>query len=67
MHDGFRGVAGGFGWTLEAAGAARELGFRLQVNTTATPHDVWDLPAILGLVRQLGAATWSVFFLVPTG
>lgn len=67
VHDGFRGVAGVFGWTLAAARTARELGFRLQVNTTATPHDVWDLPAILALVRQLGAATWSVFFLVPTG
>lgn len=67
VHDGFRGVDGVFGWTLEAAAAARDLGFRLQVNTTATPHDVEDLPAILRLVRELGAATWSVFFLVPTG
>jgi radical SAM protein len=67
LHDGFRGVTGVFGWTLAAWRAARRLGFRVQVNTTVTPHNVDDLPGVLRMVRELGAMTWSVFFLVPTG
>jgi radical SAM protein len=67
IHDLFRGVDGVLGWTLGAARAAGGLGLRLQVNTTVTPHNLEDLPWILRLVRELGAMTWSVFFLVPTG
>jgi radical SAM protein len=67
LHDGFRGVDGVFDWTLEGWRAARELGFKLQINTTVTPRNLEDLPNILALVRELGAMTWSVFFLVPTG
>ena len=67
IHDGFRGVHGVFAWTVAAWKAARELGFKVQVNTTVTPHNLYDLPDILALVRELGAMTWSVFFLVPTG
>lgn len=67
IHDGFRGVEGVLSWTLDAWSAARELGFRVQINTTATPHNVDDLPSILRMVREVGAMTWSVFFLVPTG
>ncbi len=66
-HDGFRGVPGVFGWTLSAWRAARRLGFKVQVNTTAGPHNLEDLPGVLRLVHDEGAMTWSVFFLVPTG
>ena len=67
IHDGFRGVPGVFRCTLAAWAAARELGFKVQINTTVTPHNLQDLPDILALVRRLGAMTWSLFFLVPTG
>jgi MoaA/NifB/PqqE/SkfB family radical SAM enzyme len=67
LHDGFRGVAGVFGWTVAGWRAALSLGFKLQVNTTVTPHNLYDLPNVLAMVRALGAMTWSVFFLVPTG
>ncbi|MBI3910318.1 MAG: TIGR04053 family radical SAM/SPASM domain-containing protein [Armatimonadetes bacterium] len=67
VHDGFRMVDGVFDWTIAGWQAARELGFKLQINTTATPHNLDDLPDILRMVRELGAMTWSVFFLVPTG
>jgi radical SAM protein len=67
LHDGFRGVEGVFGWTVAGWRAARSLGFKLQVNTTVTPHNLYDLPNVLAMVRALGAMTWSVFFLVPTG
>lgn len=67
IHDGFRGVAGVYRWTLDAWDAARELGLRVQINTTVTRHNLYDLPEIVRLVRDHGAMLWSAFFLVPTG
>lgn len=66
-HDGFRGIAGVFDETLEAAQMVRDLGLRLQVNTTVTQGNLAELPAMLRHVITLHAGLWSVFFLVPTG
>jgi AdoMet-dependent heme synthase len=66
-HDGFRGIAGVFDATLVAAETVLDLGFRLQVNTTVTRSNVFELPDILQRVVELEAGLWSVFFLVPTG
>jgi radical SAM protein len=66
-HDAFRGEAGSFEQTIEAARGAREAGVPLQVNTTVCARTVDELPAIRDLVADLGAAMWSVFFLVPVG
>ena len=66
-HDRFRGVPGVFGWTLEAWQAARELGLKVQINTTVTGHNLADLADIAALVHRLGAVSWSAFLLVPTG
>ena len=67
VHDGFRGVDGVFAATVRAAGWCRELGYRLQINSTVTRDTVDELPDLLRLVMSLGASLWSVFFLVPTG
>jgi radical SAM protein len=67
IHDTFRGVPGSFEWTVNGWKTARSLGLKLQINTTVTRHNLYDLPKIFALVRDLGAMTWSVFFLVPTG
>lgn len=66
-HDSFRGVAGVFDATLDAARTVSEVGLRLQINTTVTRGNVRELPAMLQSVLDLGADLWSVFFLVPTG
>lgn len=67
IHDRFRQVDGVYDWTLAGWQAARQLGFKVQINTTVGPHNLYDLPEILALVRRFGAMTWSLFFLVPTG
>ncbi|MDB1088310.1 TIGR04053 family radical SAM/SPASM domain-containing protein [Streptomyces sp. ACA25] len=67
LHDGFRGVPGVFRWTLDAWDAARELGMKVQINTTVAQHNLDDLPDIVRLVQEHGAMLWSAFFLVPTG
>jgi radical SAM protein len=67
VHDQFRGVPGVFGWTLDAWQAARDLGMKVQINTTVTGHNLADLADIAALVARLGAVSWSAFLLVPTG
>ena len=66
-HDAFRGVDGVFDATVDAAAMVRDIGFRLQINTTVTRANVGELPRILQRVIDMGASLWSVFFLVPTG
>ena len=67
IHDEFRRVPGSFDWTVSGWKAAQEAGLRIQVNTTVTRYNLFDLPKMFALVRDMGAMTWSVFFLVPTG
>jgi radical SAM protein len=67
VHDRFRGVRGVFDATMQAWQAARELGLKVQVNTTASGHNLEDLADIAALVSRLGAVSWSTFLLVPTG
>ncbi len=67
LHDSFRGVSGSFALTLNGWRSAREIGLRVQLNTTVTRLNLRDLPNVLELVEAHGAMTWSVFFLVPTG
>jgi radical SAM protein len=66
-HDSFRGVDGVFEATLKAARMVRDVGLRLQINTTVTRANVHELPRMLASVLELGASLWSVFFLIPTG
>lgn len=66
-HDAFRGVDGVFDATTTAIATIRDLGLRLQVNTTVSAGTVEELPAVLRRVLDAGASLWSLFFLVPTG
>ncbi len=66
-HDAFRGEAGSFEETVQAAEDARDLGIPLQINTTVCTETVDRLPEIRDRVREFGAVLWSVFFLVPVG
>ncbi len=67
VHDEFRRVPGSFDWTVNGWKAAQQAGLKLQINTTVTRYNLFDLPDIFALVRDLGAMTWSLFFLIPTG
>ncbi len=66
-HDDFRQVPGSFDLTMNGWKTAREIGLKLQLNTTVTRYNLEDLPEIFRLVLDVGAMTWSLFFLVPTG
>ncbi len=66
-HDDFRRVPGSFYWTTNGWKMAREMGLKVQVNTTVSRYNLHDLPNIFRLVAERGALTWSLFFLVPVG
>jgi radical SAM protein len=66
-HDGLRGVLGCFGWTLAAAAYVVCAGIPLQINTLVTADTEPYLEDMARLVGRLGAARWSLFFLVQVG
>jgi radical SAM protein len=66
-HDGVRGVLGCFGWTLAAAQRIVNVGIPLQVNTLVTAESAPQLEDIAQVVARMGAARWSLFFLVSVG
>jgi len=67
IHDAFRGIDGVFERTMTAWETARELGIKVQINTTVSRLNLFDLPRMAHLVRERGATLWSGFMLVPVG
>jgi MoaA/NifB/PqqE/SkfB family radical SAM enzyme len=66
-HAALRGVPGCYARTIEAAVEARAAGLPFQVNTLVSAETLDDLGAIHELAIRLGAARWSLFFLVTVG
>ena len=66
-HDAFRKVKGSFEGSLRGIEMARRGGLEFQINTTITQVNLQQIPAILRLAVDLGAAALHIFLLVPTG
>ncbi|MGQ9455305.1 MAG: radical SAM protein [Armatimonadota bacterium] len=66
-HDSLRGVPGAFEAAWEGISKARSAGIEYQINTTVTKSNVDQIPAILNLATERGAAALHIFLLVPTG
>ncbi len=66
-HDSVRMVPGSFEQTVRAAGWAKAAGIPYQVNSLVCTQTVDDLPAIYEVLTGLGAARWSLFFLIQVG
>ncbi len=66
-HDGFRGVEGAFEGALRGINEAKSQGIEFQVNTTISRYNYDQIPDILRLAEDLGAAALHIFLLVPTG
>ena len=67
IHDAFRGIDGVFERTMAAWETAREFGIKVQINTTVSRLNLFDLPRMAHMVRARGAMVWSGFMLVPVG
>jgi radical SAM protein len=66
-HDSIRGVSGTFDRTVQAIRWAQELDMPLQVNTLVASETAADAPAVYELLKPLGLARWSLFFLISVG
>jgi radical SAM protein len=66
-HDALRGVPGCFERTIAAARAAAAVGLPFQINTLVSAETLSDIPSIHQVAADLGAARWSLFFLVSVG
>jgi len=66
-HDSIRGVSGTFDRTVQAMKWAQELAIPLQVNTLVSMETAGDVPVIYELLKPLGLARWSLFFLISVG
>lgn len=66
-HDTFRGIPGAYEKTLAGLEHLKTAGIPFQINTTVSKLNVSELPQMLAMAIELGAATMDFFFLVPTG
>lgn len=66
-HDAMRGIPGHLERSIDAVRRMRALGFVVQINTTVTPANVEELPAVAELLVANDASIWEVFFLVNVG
>ncbi len=67
LHDSFRGVAGAFEAAWQGIANARSVGLEYQINTTVTKRNLDQIPRILQMAVERGAAALHLFLLVPTG
>lgn len=67
QSDYFARTPGFFEAAMQGLAHLRAGGLPFQINTTVTRHNAPDLPRLYELVLSLGAVSWDLFFLVPTG
>ncbi|MBI4056565.1 MAG: radical SAM protein [Elusimicrobia bacterium] len=65
-HDIFRGK-GNFERSLRGFLNMKEAGIKVQINFTVTKKNVQELPEMLRLAKDFGAAALYLFLLVPVG
>jgi radical SAM protein with 4Fe4S-binding SPASM domain len=66
-HDSFRGIPGAFDAAIYGFRNLKELGMAVQINMTIARHNAKQLPAVLDMVRRIGADALHTFLLVPVG
>jgi len=66
-HNAFRGVEGAFEASMRGVEHLLRVGLPFQINTTVTKSNLSVFGEIHDLARDLGAAAWHIFLLVPTG
>ncbi len=66
-HDNFRNQQGAFAGTMNAIHLFNRYQIPFLINSSFTLRNRQEIPAIYRLVKQLGAAAWYMFMIVPTG
>ena len=66
-HDAFRQLPGAFDGAVRATRILREEGLDFSIHMSVMSWNVSEIPAMIELVRGLGAKVLNFFFLVQTG
>jgi radical SAM protein with 4Fe4S-binding SPASM domain len=66
-HDSFRGVPGTFNKTVQGIKNCVAEGLFVEVATTATRHNLEEVPALIDLAAELGANWFMLYNFIPTG
>ncbi len=66
-HDFHRAEPGLYAQTLRGIEAAASMGYNVRINAVGTTRNVHLLPSLVELASRMGAATFSVFYLIPVG
>lgn len=66
-HDGIRGIAGSFERTVHMIKCAHSIDLPIQINTTISKRNFYQVNEIAEFISQLNITLWSVFFLIPVG
>jgi radical SAM protein with 4Fe4S-binding SPASM domain len=67
VHDVFRGGARALERTVAALEILRASRLDFVIQTTATPANAGEIPALLDWAAEQGAVCFNLYFLVPTG
>jgi len=67
IHDNFRNQKGAFKGVIRGAKLLKEHGIPFLINSSFTKRNQEDIPNIFKLAKELGAAAWYMFLIVPTG
>ena len=67
IHDNFRNQEGAFKGIMNAAGLFKQNGIEFLINSSFTKRNQEEIPKVYKLAKELGAAAWYMFMIVPTG
>lgn len=67
MHDDFRDQRGAFSGTINAARLFKSHNIEFIINSSFTKRNQEEIPKVYRLAKELGAAAWYMFMIVPTG
>lgn len=67
VHDNFRSQSGAFDATINAARLLRQYDIPFIVNSSFTARNKHDIENTYKLAKSLGAKSWYMFIIVPTG
>ncbi len=66
-HDWIRRNPGSYALTVSLLKEMKEMGIKVQINTTVMKKNLKELPYIAMLMKGLQIDIWEVFFLIKTG
>ncbi len=67
IHDRIRSVEGAWESAVKAVRICQSKGLAVQINTTVTRANYYEIPRLIPYSRILGAKVFSPFFLICTG